>query len=66
MSRYIYATGFKTREAAEDGLESLYASAEVSEGERPRIEPYEAWAKPQPGQPLATVRRFCITLLDAY
>lgn len=40
--RYYYSTGHKTREAAEMALEEMYALADVTEGERPLIEPYTA------------------------
>lgn len=38
MLRYDYGF-YKTREAAELALEDMYATGEVCEGERPRIEP---------------------------
>ncbi len=43
--RYNYATGFKTQESAYEYLENLYASDEVSEGEKPIIEHYKVWSK---------------------
>lgn len=39
MTRYTYATGYKTRESAELALEDMFAEGEVSPGEDPQIEP---------------------------
>lgn len=64
MPRYTYASGYKTREAAEEALEDMFAHAEVSECERPRIESYMGWAHPIKGQPLEAERRFAITLCE--
>lgn len=36
--RYVYAT-YSNRDRAEDALEDCFANSEVSEAERPRIEP---------------------------
>lgn len=65
MTRFTYASGYKTREAAEAALEDMFAFDEVSECERPKVEGYDAWVTPQAGQPLTTARRYCITLSDA-
>ncbi|MBT9385486.1 hypothetical protein KM176_16550 [Pseudooceanicola sp. CBS1P-1] len=40
VTRYDYATGYRSREAAQESLEDGFASGDVMEGERPRIEPY--------------------------
>jgi len=39
-NRFQYGVGYKTREQAEDALESCYAAGEITEGERPVIESY--------------------------
>ncbi len=41
MSRHTYAWGYKTREAAEDALEDMFAFDEVSQCSRPQISAYK-------------------------
>lgn len=41
MNSYWYGTGYKTREAALNALEDMYAEGEVCEGERPVIQSYK-------------------------
>lgn len=41
-ARFYYATGYKTREAAEMALFDLYADGEVSPSEWPLVERYTA------------------------
>ena len=62
MERYAYHTGFKTLDAAQAALEDAYASGEISPAERPLIQSYDAWVAPK-GQPLSTVKRYCITVV---
>lgn len=38
--RRTYAYGYKSRDAAEDALETMFAAGEVSPGEKPRIYRY--------------------------
>lgn len=64
MARFTYASGYKTRDAADAALEDMFAFDEVSECERPRVEAYEAWVTAPAGHPVTTARRYCITLLD--
>jgi len=40
MSKYTYAFGYRTREAAETALEDMFACGEVSQAERPTVESY--------------------------
>lgn len=40
MTRYTYAYGYKSKDAAENALESMYAVGEVSLGERAKIYRY--------------------------
>lgn len=42
LDHYWFAYGFISKPAAEEALEKAFAAAEVSEGEKPRIEPYIA------------------------
>ena len=55
--RGTYHYGFKTREQAESALESAFASGEISEASRPKVEPYHTKAANG-----ATVLRYAITL----
>ena len=59
--RYYYAT-YATRQKAEDALEDCYASGEVSEAERPRIESYPVKAVAHPVVNRAAGTRYAITL----
>lgn len=38
--RHCYAWGYKTRDAAENAVEDMFASAEISECENPTIKSY--------------------------
>ncbi len=58
--RYFYATAL-TRERAEDILEECYATGEVSQAERPRIETYHA-TRTDPNRTTRDVTRYAITL----
>lgn len=40
--RYIYASGYKTRAAAQEALYDCYATGEISDGDQPRIVSYTA------------------------
>ena len=40
MSRYWYAYGFASKEAAQDVLDDMFAAGEVSNGEAPEIKTY--------------------------
>lgn len=40
MARRTYACGYRTRQAAEDELEAMFAEGDVSPGEQPEVEPY--------------------------
>jgi hypothetical protein len=40
MSRYTYAFGYKSEEAAESALEHLFATGDVLPGEKPKIYRY--------------------------
>ena len=42
MTRYTYGTGYYRSQRAEQALEDMLASGEVSLAERPRIEPVYA------------------------
>jgi hypothetical protein len=53
MTRFFYATGFKTYEAAEFALIDMFADGEVSLSEHPLVESYTA----KNGK-----RRFAVTL----
>lgn len=53
MNRYTYAWGYTSRIQAELALESMFAAAVVSEGEKPEIRPYKT---------SAGNRLLCITL----
>lgn len=41
-TRYTYAHGYKSRDAAQDALEDCFATGEVSQCERPKIEAYQS------------------------
>jgi hypothetical protein len=58
--RYFYAT-YPTREKAEDALEDCYGNGEVSQAERPRIEPYSSTRTVEGGAIFQTTR-YAITL----
>jgi hypothetical protein len=55
--RRTYHYGFRTYEKAESALESAFASGEISEASRPKVECYQT--KTANGK---TVRRYMITL----
>ena len=40
--RHWYLSGCKTREQAEEKLEDLFATGEVSEGEKPEVKSYKS------------------------
>lgn len=42
MTRYTYAYGYRSLDAAEDALENLCANGEISTAENPRCESYRA------------------------
>lgn len=56
MARRPYQYGFKTRDKAEDALESEFAFGRMSECEKPRIEAYTVTHTGKPE------RRFMITI----
>jgi hypothetical protein len=41
MSRFIYAHGFKSREAAEEEISDLYAEGDISVSDRPKAVSYK-------------------------
>ncbi len=53
-ARYDYAS-YKTYERASDALEDMFASGDVTQGERPKIEPRRS-------SPKRPVERWVITL----
>ena len=60
MSRYTYAHGYKSREAAYDGRDDLMSYGDISFAEAPEIEPYKALRKSDGKR----VTRYKITLSD--
>jgi hypothetical protein len=47
MTRYTYAYGYRSRQAATIALEDMFAAGEVSPGERPKIYRYSCPAGPR-------------------